>query len=144
MTLTVVLDTNVVLDLWHFDDARSRELRSKVETRALRVVTSGALDDELRDVLSRDAFVVSRDNVLARWRALAVRVEVTTPAPWLCRDPDDQKLVDLAVSARAAALISKDKALLALARRARSLSLQIVTPEDFIAALPGQTRVYSE
>ncbi|MFT7776961.1 putative toxin-antitoxin system toxin component, PIN family [Roseateles sp.] len=47
----------------------------------------------------------------------------------VCRDPDDQKFIDLALAARARWLISRDKAVLALAKRARLRGLAILTPE---------------
>jgi putative PIN family toxin of toxin-antitoxin system len=130
---SVVLDTNVVLDLWHFDDVEARELRILLETRALHVVTSKALDDELHDVMSREQFIASRGVVLKHWRALSTTIAVNAPAPWMCHDKHDQKLLDLAVSSRAAALITKDKALLTLARRAACASLMIASPKDYLA-----------
>ena len=135
MAYAVVLDTNVVLDLWHFDDAEARELRVLIEGGALQVLTSRALDDELKDVLSRAQFMASRETVERHWRAFALPMEVTTVAAWICRDPDDQKLLDLAASAPAAALITKDRALLALARRAAA-TLLIATPKQFLADRP--------
>ncbi|WP_369293093.1 PIN domain-containing protein [Klebsiella variicola] len=47
----------------------------------------------------------------------------------VCRDQDDQKFIDLALDARARWLVSRDKAVLALAKRARARQLLIVTPE---------------
>ena len=51
-----------------------------------------------------------------------------------CTDTDDQKFIELALDAGAQWLITRDRALLKLARRARSLSLAIVTPERFTLA----------
>ncbi len=135
MVPKVVLDIHVVLDFWHFNDLRTQRLRSQVHARELQVVTCAALDEELDDVLSRSAFFHSRDHVLQHWRTLAVTVDVHQIAPWRCRDPDDQKLLDLAVSARADALITRDKALLALTQRASATALKIVSPERFDATL---------
>lgn len=132
MTPRVVLDTNVILDLWHFDDLGARALRAMLDAGTLRVVTSDAVDAELSDVLSRAQFCASRDAVLARWHAVATTICVTDAAPWTCRDPDDQKLLDLAVCARAAALITKDKALLSLARRAAAAGVLIATPKRLV------------
>jgi predicted nucleic acid-binding protein len=47
----------------------------------------------------------------------------------VCRDPDDQKFIDLALAAKAQWLVSRDKALLALAKRAKARGLLIVKPE---------------
>lgn len=130
----VVLDIHVVLDFWHFNDLRTQWLRRQVEDGALQVVTSHALDEELRDVVSRNFFIASRDQVLQQWHARTTAIEVNQRAVWHCRDPDDQKLLDLAVSAKAHALITRDKALLVLARRASSAgtaALRILTPENF-------------
>jgi len=47
----------------------------------------------------------------------------------ICRDPDDQMFIDLAVEAKARWLISRDRAVLALAKRARAFGVEILTPE---------------
>ncbi|MEJ2767854.1 PIN domain-containing protein [Mycetohabitans sp. B46] len=53
----------------------------------------------------------------------------------LCRDRDDQKFLELAHVAAAQWLITKDKALLKMARRmARDFDLRIVQPAPFVAA----------
>lgn len=50
----------------------------------------------------------------------------------VCRDPDDQKFLELARDCRADFLITKDIALLKLARRRiRRVPFRIVTPEQF-------------
>ena len=52
----------------------------------------------------------------------------------LCRDTDDQKFIELAYQSGAAMLITKDKALLKLARKTQKAGLfQIVTPESWVA-----------
>jgi predicted nucleic acid-binding protein len=50
-----------------------------------------------------------------------------------CRDPDDQMFLDLALAAGARWLVSRDRALLHLRRRAQSHGLAIVTPEQWQA-----------
>jgi predicted nucleic acid-binding protein len=45
-----------------------------------------------------------------------------------CRDADDQVFIDLALVHRARWLLTRDKALLALARRARPLGTEILRP----------------
>ena len=57
--------------------------------------------------------------------------EVTLP---ICKDRDDQKFLELAATSSAHYLVSKDKALLKLARRVRKLGLfEIITPEQWVA-----------
>jgi hypothetical protein len=67
---------------------------------------------------------------LADWEALAGLIEAQRPAPWLCRDPDDQKFLDLAYGAGAQLLFTKDRAVLSLARRARRDGLLILEPKN--------------
>jgi predicted nucleic acid-binding protein len=51
----------------------------------------------------------------------------------MCRDTDDQKFIELAYQSGAAMLITKDKALLKLARKTQKAGLfQIVTPEAWL------------
>jgi predicted nucleic acid-binding protein len=50
-----------------------------------------------------------------------------------CSDPDDQKFIDLAIAAGAHALVTRDKALLKLARRAAERhGVRICTPAAWI------------
>lgn len=74
------------------------------------------------------------ERLLQHWRHAALGVSELLPAPWQCSDPSDQKFLDLAFSARAALLLTKDRHLLRLARPAGQGGLRIVTPRDH--ALP--------
>jgi predicted nucleic acid-binding protein len=48
-----------------------------------------------------------------------------------CSDPDDQVFIDLAAEAGARWLLTHDRALLRLARRARALGVQIAQPQSW-------------
>lgn len=128
-----VLDTNVLLDFWVFDDPRARALKSAIEQQRVLALATEAHIGELAEVLARSKFALSQAQQLAildHWRGLAQIVAEARPAPLVCRDPDDQKFLDLAFSERANWLISKDKALLGLARPARRFDLLIAGPAD--------------
>ena len=57
--------------------------------------------------------------------ALVQLVEVAPRVRYICKDADDQKFIDLAV-AHQALLISKDKAVLTMARRLRTLGVETI------------------
>jgi uncharacterized protein len=127
----VVLDTNVVLDLLHFDDSVARPLRHAFETGALCCAASPATLSEWRRVLGYPAFGLdaARQHALYARYAAHVRVVPDREVPGLprCRDADDQKFLDLAARC-GAVLVSKDRALLALRRRVAGFA--IVTPAE--------------
>ncbi|WP_338859998.1 PIN domain-containing protein [Mycetohabitans rhizoxinica] len=67
--------------------------------------------------------------------ASAHAARATPRALPLCRDRDDQKFLELAHATAAQWLVTKDKALLKMARRmARDFDLRIVQPVHFVAA----------
>ena len=80
-------------------------------------------------MLAREAFRrIPAPPLLAEWRLLSRLHEPVRPAPWACRDRDDQKFLDLAVTAGASWLFTKDRALLKIAGRARPAGLRIAAP----------------
>jgi predicted nucleic acid-binding protein len=52
---------------------------------------------------------------------------VAPKAPYTCKDPDDQKFIDLAV-AHQASLLSKDKAVLVMRKRLLKLGVSLQLP----------------
>ena len=128
-----VLDTNVLLALWLFRDPVVEPLHAAFAARQLQPVRSVATDAEFAEVLARSGlFSVAPERqtrLLDAWQSMASLAEVTDAAPWMCRDPLDQKFLDLAVSVRAGWLITRDRDLLKLARKTRRQGLLIVTPE---------------
>ena len=120
MTMRVVLDTNVLLSglLWH---GPPHTLIERVRQGTLFLISSPALLAELAEVIARPQFATilvrsntSRERSLAELRALA---EVVTPLPLaepVCRDPDDDAVLALAIAARADLIVSGDRDLLDL------------------------------
>ncbi len=136
MSLRIVVDTNVLLDLWVFDDPGVQLLRRALDAGDFAALRSVATDAELAAVLARPQFAVSVERqraLLTAWQAHAHLVEPVFPAPWACSDPHDQPFLDLAASAGADALVTKDKALLRLAHKTRPTGLRIVNPREAMA-----------
>jgi predicted nucleic acid-binding protein len=135
-----VLDTNVVLDWLLFADPSSAPIAAAIEQRLVRWIATPAMRDELVVVLER-GLAARHDadpaRVLASWNA---RVEslpepgrLPAKAVLSCSDPDDQKFLDLAVAAGASWLLSRDRAVLRLARQAAVTGLVITAPESWSA-----------
>jgi len=130
----VVLDTQVWLDWLVFDDPSVGPLREAQAAGRIEIVIDDACEAELMRVLSYDLgrFTLGpgeQAQCIARCRSVTRRVAVAA-AEGLpkCRDPDDQKFLELASGAGASLLVSKDQAVLALSRRATDF--RIVMPED--------------
>ena len=132
----IVIDTQVVMDWLVFRDARVGALSTAITAGALRWLVAPAMRDELRHVLGRGvaaSYAPDLAFIEAHFDAHAQPVDPIEPQPLasrlVCRDADDQKFIDLALARQARWLISRDKAVLALAKRARPRGLVIVPPE---------------
>jgi hypothetical protein len=131
-----VIDTQTILDWWFFRDAGcSAWAPPSGAPGSPSWCATAAMRDELADVLLRPW--------PERWatppaEVLALFDRHTTPclAPMLgastllrCSDRDDQKFIDLALALAPACLVSRDRALLKLARRAALRGVQILPPK---------------
>lgn len=137
---TLVLDTNVCLDLFVFRDPRWAVLHGALERGALRAITRSDCRAEWLAVLNYPQFKLdpaAQADCAARFDGLIAcrdKPETAPMRPLLphCSDGDDQKFLELAFDEKADALISKDKALLKLARRNVKYGLfAIVSPETW-------------
>jgi predicted nucleic acid-binding protein len=142
----LVLDTNVVLDLFVFHNPRWAVLLAALESGQVEAVTRADCRMEWLHVLDYPHLPLdaqSREQAIARFdRLIHIAPEQTLPAPLplpLCSDRDDQKFLELARDAGASALITKDRALLKLARRiAKAGMFQVLTPQAWLAAQAQQ------
>lgn len=134
----IVIDTNVCLDLFVFEDPRWAALLDALSSGRVKAVTRADCRDEYLFVLNYPHLPLneaSRPLAAARFDAL---VEVVAPDSRairlpVCTDRDDQKFLEIARDANAAVLVTKDKALLKLARRAARENLfRIITPEAWV------------
>jgi putative PIN family toxin of toxin-antitoxin system len=132
-----VVDTNVWLDIHFFLDRDCQSVAAALASKGWIAARCEQTDAELAAVLRRPRFSpgpAERSRLhacLHQWQAGARLFAVSGQAPCRCRDPDDQKFLDLAWSAQAAVLLTKDRALLALARQARRFGLAILAPREF-------------
>ncbi len=119
----IILDTNILLDIFVFEDVRADRLRNAVLNRQIKTYSNQTSVEELRDVISRPLFALEEGRqaeIMGQWQSLSQSIEdlKLEAAPWKCQDPDDQVFLDLAFTVRPSILISKDNAVLKLATQA--------------------------
>jgi uncharacterized protein len=137
----LVLDTNVVIDWLVFDDAYLASFREHVRARSIQVITHAPALQELQRVLGYPGLKLSAERqaaVLEQYKAHVSFFDTCVELPEgfpRCRDPDDDPFIQLAWRAGADALVSRDKAVLKVARRARKFGLQIYDVPRMVAAL---------
>ena len=137
----VVLDTNIVLDLWLYKDAATSELLEALETNTVQWLATQVMRDELERVLAYTHIAqrlasgqLTAQKILAQFDAHARLVPIAPKALFVCKDGDDQKFIDLAAE-HTTQLISKDKAVLTM--RNRMARLGVAVGKRFPAAVPA-------
>ena len=119
----VVFDTNVLLDLFVFNDFRALHLKQALIDGKIDALASTKTLAEFSDVIARALFALSaeqQEKITLQWHGLArvITDEELTKAPWACQDPDDQVFLDLAYTNKPCTLISKDNEVLRFAKPA--------------------------
>jgi len=144
MKRLVVLDTNIVLDVFLFPDAASRPVREALAAGGLDWIATPHMRNELERVLDypqiqpRMAFYeVTKADILAAFDRHARIVEPAPKIGFSCKDPDDQVFIDLAAAHRAQ-LLSKDRAVLCMRKRLIGLGVTVGTVLDSPAVDPAR------
>ena len=129
-TRLVILDTNIVLDTFVFNDPATKPLRQALEAGNLQWIATAPMREELERVLAYPKiakrlvfYQLQAADVLAQFDGRVQTVEVAAKAPIICKDTDDQKFIDLAV-AHKALVLSKDNAVLCMKKRLLALGAQ--------------------
>jgi len=133
--MKIVLDTNVLVSgiFWGGTPLKILELWEK---KQVDVLASRAILDEYLVNIDRLSKKYSRPDLSAAWsliipsRVKLVQVKKTFH---LCRDPDDNKFIDCAISGRAPFLVSGDEDLLVLKK---VMNLEILKPRQFLNKFP--------
>jgi len=134
----VVLDTNVLLDIWVFQDTNTALLYEHLAQQRVRWLATSAMREELWRVLAYPHIehrLAQLSRTAAEVMAAFDRWSHTQPeaprSPYVCKDADDQKFIDLAVTHRAL-LVSKDRQVLRLTHRLARLG--VVVTSDYSQA----------
>lgn len=135
----LVLDTNTVLALWMFRDPQLAALEKLIERGECTLYSRDDALEELRCVLAYPQFKMQPPQQLTLHAAYRQRLSPLPAGPAqraalpACRDADDQKFLEIARDAGASHLLTRDKALLKLARHRQVRDrFTILTPERFL------------
>ena len=134
---SVVFDTNVLLDIFVFNDFRAIHLKQALLDGSIDALASPKTLEEFADVISRPLFALSQieqEQLIKQWQSLArvVHDESLLPSPWRCQDPDDQVFLDLAYTSKPCTLMSKDNEVLKFVASAAKESVVISTDYNAI------------
>ena len=136
--LRLVLDTNVVLDLYHWANTDAVPIMAALEAGQIECFADERTLDELQRVLTYPQLKMTPEMMVERYQRYSNLVQLVPAgeAPHLprCKDRDDQKFLELAARCAANILVSKDKALLKLRGRT-TLGFQIMKPAAASALL---------
>lgn len=131
----IILDTNVILDIFYFKDPVSLGLWKYIGDNQLKITFSASTLNEAELILRRAVFDLGEDQCLEIEGILAERslkAEPTETSPCKCKDKEDQKLLDLAVNISPALIVTKDKRVLKCGKKLKARNVMIVEPSDFV------------
>jgi len=130
--IRVVLDTSVIISALLFRGDLSRMVTLWQRGRITPVISKETFD-ELVTVLKYPTFSLSSDEVKALMENEILPffeiVESDKGFRGVCRDPDDDKFISCAISARARYIVSGDKDLSELKKYK---TVKIITPAQFL------------
>ena len=118
----LVLDTNIVMDLLHFDDRHTRPLKAAMADGRISYYCDDDCLAELERVTGYPEFALdlaARRQLVDSYRGFVTHCPAAADEDYAlprCRDADDQKFLILAARCQADILVTRDKLLLRLAR----------------------------
>ncbi|MDO9234675.1 MAG: PIN domain-containing protein [Aquabacterium sp.] len=125
----VILDTNALLDWRVFKDPSAHPLAQALAEGKLRWLACPSMEQEWHQVWPRSVFKRWAPDPMLTLTVFQHATFVDEPprCPLVCKDPDDQVFIDLALHVKATWLFSKDAALLKLAKRAKQQGVQVMS-----------------
>lgn len=134
--IRLVLDTNIVVSAALRRGSTSFEVLRRARIEGILLASDDTLS-ELREVLLRSKFDryvdrIIREELYGEYERNCTLVQIPSSIR-ACRDPRDDKFLEIAVHGRADVLITGDKDLLVLHPY---LGIAILAPSDFLKAYP--------
>ena len=137
MTCRVVVDSNVIISGFLFGGHPAHLLECALAGR-IRGFTSLPILDEVREVLQRPKFGLSPEQALTFVEELHKLCDIVTPkrrVRAVVADPDDNAVLECALAANAALVVSGDSHLLDLKQWRH---IRILSPNDAVNEIEGQ------
>ena len=130
---SLILDTNVLLNLLYWKDQHTKELFSSLEKKKSFALFDEETLFEFALVLDQEKFSLTqeeKENIFSKaisWGRLAETPSISAPAH--CKDCDDQKFLDLAFTYKVT-LLTHDKLLLKAGRRLKKTGVLVKLPQS--------------
>ncbi|MEM2089193.1 MAG: putative toxin-antitoxin system toxin component, PIN family [Thermoproteota archaeon] len=129
--LKVVLDTNILISAWLWEGNESK-IVELIENGLVIGYTSLQLIQEFEKVMNYPKFRLSEDEIasaIGYYQIVLRTIEPKTAANIIRDDPADNRVLECALSAKANAIITGDKHLLALGK---FKNIRILTSTEFL------------
>ena len=148
MRLVVVIDTNVWVSAFLNPHGYAARLIAAGQAHGFAVVESLPLLEELLEVLCRPRIMrlrqtsVSEAQAYVRSVAAVARLVSVSGTLQVCRDPDDNVLLETAIVGEATHVVSRDEDIVRdqdLIRQLEARGIQLVTVSRLLAVLDGRT-----
>jgi putative PIN family toxin of toxin-antitoxin system len=136
--VNVVIDTNIIISTLVFNTGRLHWLKDAWSEQIITPLVDPACSEELLRALTYPKFKLSAEEIgilLEDYLPYTKVIKITEPQPGRtpkCRDPHDQKFLQLAYAGKVHALITGDKVL---------LELNNLTPFEIITAFDFRKRL---
>ena len=139
--MRAVVDTNILIRAIIKPGGTVGPILRRLAQAEFEQVYSRALLEELLEKLAlprlRDKYSITDEAVADLVALLALRAELVAPdfAVTVCRDPEDNKVIEAAIAGRARCIVTGDEDLLTLHQYE---GIDFIAPREFIARLDAE------
>ena len=132
--ISVVLDTNILISAMGWE-GKPQKILSKCFENKFKLIISPEILEEIRDVLFRKKFNFIDDNKKNEFILLLAEladVKTATHKVDICRDKDDNKFIELALTAKVKYIVSGDNDLLSIKK---FKGIKIISAREFLKVI---------
>ena len=139
--MRAVVDTNILIRAVIKPSGTVGPILRRLARAEFELIYSRALLEELLEKLAlprlRDKYSLTDDAIADLVALLALRAELVAPdfVVTVCRDPEDNKVIEAALAGRASCIVTGDEDLLTLVQYE---GIDFIEPREFIARLDAE------